>query len=68
MRVSEAFYRQHHEMCQIVGSIVFTRAAAGHDPQGFHLGNGKYPTFCLYFKQVWQAALSDERKLTYLLK
>ncbi|WP_423978473.1 hypothetical protein [Klebsiella aerogenes] len=45
-------------MCQIVGSIVFTLAAAGHDPQGFRLENGKYPTLSLYFKQVWQAALS----------
>lgn len=33
MSYSEEFLRQHDEMCQVVGSIVFTLTAAGHDTQ-----------------------------------
>ncbi|WP_276533058.1 DUF2767 family protein, partial [Citrobacter freundii] len=28
---TEAFLRQHEEMCQVVGSIVFSLVEAGHD-------------------------------------
>lgn len=31
MAYSDAFMRQHEEMCQVVGSIVFALAEAGHD-------------------------------------
>nr|AQX35104.1 hypothetical protein PIMI6_00005 [Enterobacter cloacae] len=31
MEYSHAFMRQHEEMCQVVGSIVFALAEAGHD-------------------------------------
>lgn len=31
MVYSDAFMRQHEEMCQVVGSIVFILAEAGHD-------------------------------------
>lgn len=31
MDYSEAFLRQHEEMCQVVGSIVFSLVEAGHD-------------------------------------
>lgn len=31
MVYSDAFMRQHEEMCQVVGSIVFALAEAGHD-------------------------------------
>ncbi|WP_127851280.1 DUF2767 family protein, partial [Enterobacter asburiae] len=31
MDYSEVFLRQHDEMCQVVGSIVFSLVEAGHD-------------------------------------
>ncbi len=31
MAYSDAFMRQHEKMCQVVGSIVFALAEAGHD-------------------------------------
>ncbi|HAU5500229.1 TPA: DUF2767 family protein [Cronobacter sakazakii] len=31
MDYSDAFMRQHDEMCQVVGSIVFSLIEAGHD-------------------------------------
>lgn len=31
MDYSEAFRRQHEEMCQVVGSIVFSLVEAGHN-------------------------------------
>ncbi len=31
MIYSNEFMRQHDEMCQTVGSVVFTLAAAGHE-------------------------------------
>ncbi|MGA4538203.1 DUF2767 family protein [Citrobacter braakii] len=31
MNYSDTFMRQHEEMCQVVGSIVFALAEAGHD-------------------------------------
>ncbi|TDP12326.1 uncharacterized protein DUF2767 [Enterobacter sp. AG326] len=33
MEYSDAFMRRHEEMCQVVGSIVFALAEAGHDPR-----------------------------------
>lgn len=33
MEYSDAFMRQHEEMCQVVGSIVFALSEAGHDPR-----------------------------------
>ena len=31
MKYSDTFMRQHEEMCQVVGNIVFALAEAGHD-------------------------------------
>ncbi|KFA84164.1 DUF2767 family protein [Enterobacter asburiae] len=31
MDYSDTFMRQHEEMCQVVGSIVFALTAAGHE-------------------------------------
>ncbi|ASQ15687.1 DUF2767 family protein [Enterobacter cloacae] len=31
MEYSDAFMRQHEEMCQVVGNIVFALVEAGHD-------------------------------------
>ena len=39
-----------------------------HKPEGGRLENGKYPTLSLFFKQEWQAAMSEQRTLTFFIK
>ncbi|HDH7818642.1 TPA: hypothetical protein PJH94_000498 [Raoultella planticola] len=46
--------------------LVYTRDDAVHFViKGVRWENGKYPTLSLFFKQAWQAAMSEERTLNF---